>query len=51
MKKPIPLRGKREYGVRYLYRAKAPKRGTNTFEARVVVQEQVHPIQFNSFVK
>jgi hypothetical protein len=40
-----------EHGVRYHYRARAPKKGVNTFEANVVLQEQVYPIQFNYFVK
>ncbi|PRY08988.1 hypothetical protein CLV24_11939 [Pontibacter ummariensis] len=40
-----------DYGIRYLYRAKAPKKGINTFEAKVTLHGQVHPIQFNYFVK
>jgi hypothetical protein len=40
-----------ENGIRYLYRAKAPKKGVNTFEAKVILHKQVHPIQFNYFVK
>ncbi|MEJ8804546.1 hypothetical protein [Pontibacter sp. H249] len=40
-----------EYGVRYLYRAKAPKKGVNTFEPKVMLDGQVYPIQFNYFVK
>ena len=40
-----------KYGVRYLYRAKAPKKGINTFEAKVMLDGQLHPIQFNYIVK
>ncbi|WP_299818874.1 hypothetical protein [uncultured Pontibacter sp.] len=40
-----------EYGVRYIYRAKAPNKGVNTFEAKVMLDGQVYPIQFNYFVK
>lgn len=40
-----------EYGVRYHYRAKASKKGVNTFEAKVILHGQVNPVQFNYFVK
>ncbi len=40
-----------KYGVKYVYRAKAPKKGVNTFEAKVILHGQLHPIQFNYFVK
>ncbi|TPE44505.1 hypothetical protein [Pontibacter mangrovi] len=40
-----------DYRVRYLYRAKATKKGVNTFEAKVTLHGEVYPVQFNYFVK
>jgi hypothetical protein len=40
-----------KYGIRYVYRAKAPKKGINTFKAIIKLQNKTYPIQFNYIVK
>ncbi|MBF9252371.1 hypothetical protein I2I11_03610 [Pontibacter sp. 172403-2] len=40
-----------KYGVKYIYRASAPKHGVNTFKGEVLLHEDIYPIQFRYFVK
>ncbi|WP_210465929.1 hypothetical protein [Rufibacter roseolus] len=40
-----------EFGVKFVYKAKLPQRGVNTFEGKIILQEKPYPIRFNYYFK
>ncbi|KAA3436844.1 hypothetical protein [Rufibacter hautae] len=40
-----------EFGVKFIYKAKSPQVGVNTFEGKITLQEKQYPIRFNYYFK